>query len=115
MEFHQIFLGTISPTFNHVDDWLWESYPRLTNAHREEFLECYLPPGATVKECIRQRYLHSPFSTRDALSRYVDVAIAGEVNAGRGTPNGGVFAELTNPSFRVGSDVLEWYRYRGIR
>ena len=112
MEFHQMFIGTIFPTNNLVHSWMRESYPRLTNAQGEEFLSRYLPEGATIKECYDQRNLHSAFTTRDPLSRYMDLAIYGEVEEGRGTPRGGVFVELADPQLKP--EILEWYRYRGI-
>ncbi|MCC6180031.1 MAG: FAD-binding protein, partial [Chloroflexi bacterium] len=114
LEFHQIFIETVAPSANLVHTWLWEAHPRLTNAHGNEFLERYLPDGADPKECMEQRRLHNPFSTRDRLSRYIDLAMAGEVKAGRGTPRGGVFVEINDPNFRIRPDLLDWYRYRGV-
>ncbi len=115
MEFHQIFIGTVSPTVNLVHSWMWESYPRVTNVRGEEFLARYPPAGATVKACIDQRRLHHPFSTRDRLSRYIDLAIVSEAKAGRGTPRGGVFVEVHDPGYQIRPELLEWYRYRGIQ
>jgi fumarate reductase (CoM/CoB) subunit A len=115
MEFHQIFIGTIAPTINLVHSWMWESYPRLKNARGEEFLTRYVPAGATVKECVDQRRQHHPFSTRDGLSRYIDLAMVSEARGGRGTPRGGVFVELDAPSYRIRPELVEWYRYRGIQ
>ncbi len=114
MEFHQIFIGTVFPNINLTHSWLWESYPRLFNVKGEEFLQDYLPEGATVKECLEQRRQHHPFSSRDSLSRYLDLAIIREVKQGRGTPRRGVFVEITDPSYRIRPDLLEWYHYRGV-
>jgi succinate dehydrogenase/fumarate reductase flavoprotein subunit len=114
MEFHQIFIGTIFPTINLVHSWMWESFPRVTNVRGDEFLARYAPADATVKECMDERRLHHPFSTRDRLSRYIDLAIVSEVKAGRGTPRGGAFVEVHEPSYQIRPDLLEWYRYRGI-
>ncbi|MFN8522976.1 MAG: FAD-binding protein [Chloroflexota bacterium] len=114
LEFHQIFIETVAPSVNLVHTWLWESYPRLTNAAGEEFLGRYAPAGADPRDCMDQRRLHNPFSTRDALSRYIDVAMVGEVKAGRGTPSGGIFVTLEDPNFKIRPDLLEWYRYRGV-
>lgn len=113
MEFHQIFIGTVFPTVNLVHSWMWESSPRLTNARGEEFLPRYPPAGATVKECLDQRRLHHPFSTRDRLSRYVDLAMVSEARAGRATPRGGVFVEV-DPGYEIRPELLDWYRYRGV-
>jgi fumarate reductase (CoM/CoB) subunit A len=114
MEFHQIFLGTIFPTTNLVHSWMWESNPRVTNGPGEEFLARYVPAGATVKDCVEQRRLHHPFSTRDPLSRHIDLAMVGEVKAGRGSPHGGVFVEVCEPGYEIRPELLEWYHYRGI-
>ncbi len=114
MEFHQIFIGTIFPTTNLVHSWMWESYPRVTNGRGEEFIERYVPTGANVRECMDQRRQHHPFSTRDRLSRYIDIAIVSEVKAGRGSPNGGAFVELRDPAYEIRPELIEWYRYRGI-
>ncbi|MCC6176632.1 MAG: FAD-binding protein [Chloroflexi bacterium] len=114
LEFHQIFIETVAPSVNLVHTWLWESYPRLTNSAGEEFLGNYTPPGVDPRECMDQRRLHNPFSTRDQYSRYVDLAMVGEVKAGRGTPRGGVYVTIEDPSYRIRPDLLDWYAYRGI-
>jgi len=59
--------------------------------------------------------LHNPFSTRDTLSRYVDIAILQEVKAGRGSSRYGIYLDRTDP--RVPPlDVPrnEFWQYRGI-
>jgi fumarate reductase (CoM/CoB) subunit A len=115
MEFHQIFLGSVQPTVNLVSSWLWRRDPRITNKDGQEFVQNYLPLGRTVDECIDQRRRHTPFSTRDELSRFMDVAILREVKAGRGTPSKGIFVEIdTDERNGPFSDVGEWYRYRGV-
>ncbi|MCC7368317.1 MAG: FAD-binding protein [Chloroflexi bacterium] len=114
LEFHQIFIETVAPSINLVHTWLWESYPSLTNAAGEEILERYTPAGVDPRECMDQRRLHNPFSTRDPYSRYIDVAMAGEVKAGRGTPSGGVYVTIQDAERQIRPDLLDWYRYRGV-
>ncbi|TDE01150.1 FAD-binding protein [Jiangella asiatica] len=116
MEFHQIFVGTTSPNTNLVGSWLWRHQPQLTNVDGEEFVHRYLPSGRTVEEAQDERRRHTPFSTRDEISRYIDVAMHREIRAGRGTASGGVHVDVVVTDEKNGpfSDVGEWYRYRGV-
>jgi fumarate reductase (CoM/CoB) subunit A len=114
LEFKQIFLGTLYPTKNMITNGL-PPHVKLTNGQGEEFLSRYLPKGTSAEECLAQRQLHNPFSTRDPLSRYVDIAIIGEVKAGRATPHLGIYLDRTDP--RIPPLPLqrnEFWRYRGI-
>jgi len=114
MEFKQIFLGTMSPNKNMLIRPL-PKYAHLFNKDGEEFLEKYLPDGATVEECLAQRNAHNPFSTRDALSRFVDIAIQNEVKDGRGTEHNAVYLDLTDSRNPL-PDLprREFYEYRGV-
>jgi len=114
LEFRQIFLGTVYPTRNMITNGL-PPHVKLTNAKGEEFLSKYLPAGASVEECLAQRQLHNPFSTRDPLSKYVDIAIVGEVKAGRGTEHHGIYLDRRDP--RIPPIPLlrnEFWLYRGV-
>jgi fumarate reductase (CoM/CoB) subunit A len=114
LEFKQIFLGTVYPTKNMITNGL-PPHIKLTNARGEEFLQNYLPKGASVEECLIQRQLHNPFSTRDSLSKYVDIAIMGEVKAGRGTKHHGIYLDRRDP--RIAPLPItrnEFWLYRGI-
>jgi L-aspartate oxidase len=115
MEFHQIFVGTVEPTTNLVGSWLWKQDPQLTNAEGRPFVADYLPDGVNLDEVFEQRRRHTPFSTRDEVSRFLDVGILREVKAGRGTVNKGVNIQVVVDG-RNGpmADVGEWYRYRGV-
>jgi L-aspartate oxidase len=114
MEYMQAFLGTVHPSLNLLwGGWSWRRYPRVLNAHREEFLPAYLPAGITVEQCLWERGGHNPFSTRDRASRYLDVAVVQEVLAGRGTPHDGCYVEGIDPAL-VSPEHREWMRYRGI-
>ncbi len=114
MEFMQSFLAIMQPTLNLVmGPWCWRQYPRISNGLGEEFLAGYLPKGITVEQCLWERGGHNPFSTRDAASRYLDVAILKEHRAGRGTPHHGCYVEGLRPE-KISSEHLAWLRYRGI-
>jgi len=114
LEFKQIFLGTIFPTRNMLTQFL-PPYVKFLNARGEEFLHCYLPSGVTVEECLAQRRLHNPFSTRDAYSRYFDIGIISEVRAGRGTVHSGVYLDRTDPRIpKLNPPASEFWEYRAI-
>jgi succinate dehydrogenase/fumarate reductase flavoprotein subunit len=115
MEFNQIFQGTVYPTINMLTaGWMWPYYPRITNGNGEEFIQNYLPEGTTVKECMDQRARHFPFSTRDTLSKYIDIAIIKEILAGRGNQHNGVYIDLTDPKINIPPASREFYEYRGV-
>jgi succinate dehydrogenase/fumarate reductase flavoprotein subunit len=114
LEFKQVFLGTVYPTRNMLVRML-HPHVKLLNVEGEEFLQKYLPGGASPEDCLAQRQLHNPFSTRDTLSKYIDISVIGEVKAGRGTQHHGVYLDRSDP--RVPSlDVRrhEFWLYRGI-
>jgi len=114
LEFKQIFLGTVYPTKNMITNGL-PPHVKLTNAMGEEFLQNYLPEGASVEECLAQRQLHNPFSTRDPFSKYVDIAILGEVKAGKGTKHHGIYLDRRDPRIPPLPAVRnEFWLYRSI-
>ncbi len=114
LEFKQIFLGTVYPTKNMLIRPL-PPYVKLTNTRGEEFLQHYLPEGVSPEECLAQRQMHNPFSTRDTLSKYVDIAIIGEVKAGRGTDHSGIYLDRTDPRIPPLEVARhEFWLYRGI-
>ena len=115
MEFGQIFIGTVYPSINLLStEWMWKYYPRIYNAEGEEFIHNYLPSGATLQECMDQREHHLPFSTRDTLSKYVDIAIIKETLEGRGSQHNGVYLDLTDPRISIPERSRDFYLYRGI-
>jgi fumarate reductase (CoM/CoB) subunit A len=114
MEFKQVFLGTLYPTKNMLLQAV-SPHVKLTNGKGEGFLQDYLPPGVSAEECLAQRQMHNPFSTRDALSRYVDIAIMAEVRGGRGTTHYGVYADRRDPRIPpISTERKEFWLYRGI-
>ncbi len=114
LEFKQLFVGSVYPTANSLF-WILHPHVKVTNAFGEEFLSRYLPNGASPEECLAQRYNHNPFSTVDTLSKYFDIAIVNEVEAGRGTKNFGVFLDRSDPRVPpITVQVDEFWKYRGV-
>jgi fumarate reductase (CoM/CoB) subunit A len=114
LEFKQIFPCTVYPTRNMLTQ-PFPPYIRLTNSRGEEFLGSYLPPGASVNDCLAQRNMHNPFSTRDKLSRFVDFAVLGELKANRGTAHHGVYLDRTDPRIPPIAPLINGYWiYKGI-
>ncbi len=114
LEFKQVFIGTVYPNKN-MAIRPFPPYTKLTNAQNEEFLPKYLPQGTSATDCLAQRQKHNPFSSRDTLSRYVDIAIIGEVQAGRGTAHQGIYLDRSdprNPTVQLRRN--EFWQYRGI-
>jgi succinate dehydrogenase/fumarate reductase flavoprotein subunit len=71
----------------------WALYPTLRNRHGEDALAPYLPPGVDREQAMWARTLHYPFSCRDA-SGWLDVAIASEIRAGRGSEQGALYLDF---------------------
>jgi succinate dehydrogenase/fumarate reductase flavoprotein subunit len=114
LEFMQIFSMTTAPTRNLIHFWKPEFLHSVKNAHGEAFIENYLPRGISLEQCIQENVLHAPFSVRDEASRYLGIGITKEIQAGRGSPAGGVYIDLRNcPSF-IASRQYWFLRYRGI-
>ena len=78
MEFMQVVVGTVSPTMNQLNAFLWSIQPQLLNGEGESFFGKYLPVGVTAEECMMTKSTHFPFSTRDC-SKFVEIAIQKEV------------------------------------
>jgi len=98
MEFIQIGPSVVKPRFNWIiHSHIWDHVPTLKNAMGEQFLANYLPQGVTSGEVLTLKSMSFPFSVRTA-AKYLDIAIAKEISAGRGTRNGGVHFDLTHLS-----------------
>jgi fumarate reductase (CoM/CoB) subunit A len=112
MEFSQIFMGSVHPSFNQMSLWVSAYAGQATNRHGRSFLADYLPAGATAEECIRQKMRHNPFSTRDTLSRYIHIAMVKETIAGRANENSAFALDLTKAD--IPEETLDYWRYRGL-
>ena len=96
MEFIQIGPGVIYPKMKFIiHSHIWNFHPILKNGLGKEFLEGYLPSGISKEEVLSLKSMSFPFSVRTA-ARYVDIAISKEIDAGRGSPHGGVFFDVTH-------------------
>jgi len=78
-----------------IHSHMWRLRPRLTNALGEEFLRQYCPTGTDPAEVLDRKAMSYPFSVRTD-AKYLDIAIFKEVMAGRGTPAGAVFFDVTH-------------------
>ncbi|MDO8943543.1 MAG: FAD-binding protein, partial [Desulfobacterales bacterium] len=78
-----------------IHSHMWRLRPRLTNARGEEFLTRYCPTGINPAEVLDLKAMSYPFSVR-TNAKYLDIAIFKEVMAGRGTPSGGVWFDVTH-------------------
>ncbi|KJS20162.1 MAG: hypothetical protein VR72_15745 [Clostridiaceae bacterium BRH_c20a] len=94
MEYMQVVVGTVNPTKNQLNAFLWCARPKLLNGSEEEFLGNYLPEGMTEDMVMEAKSTHFPFSTRDN-SRFIEIAIQKEILEGRGTAQSGVYVDLT--------------------
>lgn len=87
MEFMQYMLHRVMPFDVEVPGVFWALNPELFNAEGRSVLGDYLPEGVTAETVMQKRTEHYPFSTRDA-SKWLDIAIASELAAGRGNEDG---------------------------
>ena len=101
MEFMQVVLGTIFPTKNQFNTFLWCARPRLVNRKGDTFLGTYLPKGVTPEQCMDDKSKHFPFSSRDN-SKFIEIAIQKETLKGEGSQKADVYVDLT----RITDDVV---------
>lgn len=113
MEFMQVLPAAIYPSIAGLGFYFWGIKPTIRNRSGEEFIEKYLPSGITLEQVFEERALHSPFSTRDTASRYIEIALDKEFKAGGATDRNGFYLEIARPE-RIVFDSPEWLRYRGI-
>lgn len=82
MEFMQAGMGVIEPAKTIFNAWIWSLNPKLYNSEGEDFISKYLPEGVTLRDCVKAKDNHYPFSSCD-LSRYIEIAVKKERNEGR--------------------------------
>jgi len=103
MEFFQIGPAVLYPRMKFIiHSHMWRLQPHLTNCLGEIFLPGYCPHGVSPEDVLSLKAMSYPFSVRTA-AKFLDIAIFKEVMAGRGTPAGGVYFDVTH----VGSKTLE--------
>ncbi|MDR1520506.1 MAG: FAD-binding protein [Planctomycetota bacterium] len=93
MEFMQAGIGFIYPAVSLINAYIWGGHPTLRNVEGKEFMSS-LPAGVNWKDVMDEHRRHFPFSSRD-ISRHLEVCIQREISDGRGTANGGVYADFT--------------------
>jgi succinate dehydrogenase/fumarate reductase flavoprotein subunit len=115
MEFHQFGPALIRPYVQAFSKSIFVLDPRITNTLGEEFLPRYLPPGLAVEEAFADKVF--PFTTSNP-SRWVDVAIAREIDEGRGNERGAVFfsfAHADEETLKATTpNTFRWLAERGI-
>ncbi len=102
MEYAQFMLHLHPRLSVQVPGSLWALFPKLRDRNGEDALTPYLPPGVSKERVMYERTLHFPFSSRDT-SKWLDIAIANEIRAARGTPEGGLildFSEVDLSTYR---------------
>jgi fumarate reductase (CoM/CoB) subunit A len=83
-----------------IHSHMWRLRPRLTNTLGEEFLSRYCPAGIDPTEVLDLKAMSYPFSVR-TNAKYLDIAIFKEIMAGRGTPSGGVWFDVTHVEQKI--------------
>ena len=115
LEFHQLGPALVHPYVQLFSGSCFRLYPKLLNAAGEEFLPGYLPPGVDVKTVYDAKGF--PFTSTN-VSRYIDISMAHEVSAGRGTARGAVYFSFAHvPPQRLESELpntVRWLRERGV-
>ena len=94
MEFMQQGMASVYPVQAMVMLYEMEEPFRMYNGHGESFLEKYLPDGITLEQVSKDKAFHWPVSCRDT-GIHLDRAMHNEVLAGNGTPNDGVYLDLS--------------------
>jgi succinate dehydrogenase/fumarate reductase flavoprotein subunit len=115
MEFHQFGPALISPYVQAFSKSIFLLDPTITNSLGEEFLPRHLPPGLSVAEVYAEKVF--PFTTSNA-SCWVDVALAQEINEGRGSERGAVFfsfGHVDEETLKATTpNTFRWLAERGI-
>lgn len=115
LEFHQVGPALVHPYIQLFSGSCFRLYPKLLNADGREFLQDYLPSGLSTQEVHDHKGF--PFTATN-VSRYLDIAMAHEVAAGRGSPHGGVyfsFAHVPPDELRrVLPNTARWMGERGV-
>ena len=115
MEFHQFGPALVHPYVQLFSKACFVLHPRMLDANGREFLQDYLPPGTTAQEVYDEKVF--PFTISNA-SRWIDIAIAREIAAGRGTERGTVhfsFAHVPAEKIeRTMPNTARWMRERGV-
>jgi fumarate reductase (CoM/CoB) subunit A len=115
MEFHQFGPALVHPYVQLFSKACFVLHPTMTNALGREFLADHVPAGFASTRSTDEKVF--PFTVSN-VSRYVDIAIAREIAAGRGTERGTVhfsFAHVDEARLqRTMPNTVRWMRERGV-
>jgi len=115
MEFHQFGPALVHPYVQLFSKSCFVLHPKLLNGLGREFLADYLPGGVTEEEVMDEKVF--PFTVSN-VSRYLDIAIASEIAAGRGTARGAIHMSLSHvPMDRMETTIpntMRWMRANGV-
>lgn len=95
MEFHQFGPALVHPYVQLFSKSCFVLHPRMTNSQGHEFLPDYLPEGVSENDVMDEKVF--PFTVSN-VSRYIDIAIASEIAAGRGNERGTINFSLAHVS-----------------
>jgi len=93
LEFHQFGPALIHPYVQLFSGSCFRLHPQLINAEGNEFLTQYVPRDVPLAEVYDRKVF--PFTTTN-VSRYIEIAMAREIAAGRGTPRGAVYLSFAH-------------------
>lgn len=115
MEFHQFGPALIHPYVQLFSKSCFVLHPTMTNSLGRSFLSDYLPTGVSEEEVMDEKVF--PFTVSN-VSRYLDIAIASEIAAGRGTERGAVNFSLAHvPADRLLATIpntMRWMKANGV-
>ncbi len=115
MEFHQFGPALVHPYVQLFSKACFVLHPRMINAAGHEFLADHVPAGTSLDEVYGEKVF--PFTVSNA-SRWVDIAIAREITAGRGTPRGAVHFSFAHvPPERLQAtmpNTARWLHDQGV-
>lgn len=115
MEFHQFGPALIHPYVQLFSKSCFVLHPTMTNSLGRSFLNDYLPAGVSEEEVMDEKVF--PFTVSN-VSRYLDIAIASEIAAGRGTERGAVNFSLAHvPADRLLATIpntMRWMKANGV-
>jgi fumarate reductase (CoM/CoB) subunit A len=115
MEFHQFGPALVHPYVQLFSKSCFVLHPRMTNSLGHEFLADYLPAGVTEHEVMDEKVF--PFTVSN-VSRYIDIAIASEIAAGRGNERGTINFSLAHvPPEKLEATIpntMRWMKANGV-
>ena len=115
MEFHQFGPALVHPYVQLFSKSCFVLHPRMTNSLGQEFLPDYLPAGVTEHEVMDEKVF--PFTVSN-VSRYIDIAIASEIAAGRGNERGTINFSLAHvPPDKLQATIpntMRWMKANGV-